>query len=139
MAPSAFDDKTQEPTDDQVAAVLDDVSGLWNELKRQVGARYAPLSEDWGFSGQKWGWALRLKHKKRTVLYLTPSNGFFLAGFALGQKAVDAAHQRGLPQSVLDLIDSSQKFAEGRGVRFEVRTAGDVENVVAVAEIKMAN
>lgn len=73
------------------------------------------------------------------MLYLTPSNEFFLTGFALSQKAIDTAHQRGLPQSILDLIDSSQKFAEGRGVRFEVQTAGDVKNMVAVAEIKMAN
>lgn len=139
MALSAFDDKTHEPTDDQVAAVLDDASDLWGELKQQVGARFDPLSEDWGFSGKKWGWSLRLKNKKRAVLYMTPTNGFFLVGFALGQKAVDAAHERGLPQSVLDLIDSSQKFAEGRGVSFEVRTAEDVENVGAVAEAKMAN
>lgn len=139
MALSALDDKAEVPTDKAVFEVLGETAGLWNELKIMIRSRFDPLSEDWGFAGKKWGWSLRLKHKKRAVLYMTPSTGFFLVGFALGQKAVDAAHERGLPEPVLDLIESSPKFAEGRGVRFEVRNADDLEHVIAVAEVKMAN
>lgn len=139
MALSAFDDKNQEPTDEQVASVLEDASVLWIELKQQVGAHFDPLSEDWGFSGQKWGWSLRLKHKKRAVLYMTPSTGFFHVGFAFGQKAVDAAQESDLPLPIIELVDSAQKYAEGRAVRLEVRTDVDVEHIVALATIKMAN
>ncbi|MCP4900682.1 MAG: DUF3788 domain-containing protein [bacterium] len=139
MAFSAFDDKSEEPQPKEVIEVLADSSALWDELISIMREEYEPLAEDWVFSGKKWGWSLRLKYKKRAVLYLTPQEGLFSVGFALGQKAVDAAHREGLPQSVLSNIDSSQKFAEGRGVRFDVRQVEDVNHVVQVALIKMAN
>jgi hypothetical protein len=62
-----------------------------------------------------------------------------LASFALGDKAVKAAHESDLPASILKIIDSARKYAEGRGVRIEVRSAEDVCNVEKLAVIKMAN
>jgi len=97
------------------------------------------LAVNWGYSGKKWGWSLRLKQKARTVLYMTPRRGHFVVGFALGQKAVDAAQESDLPQSTLDMIDDSQEYAEGRAVRLEVRTGDDLLNVARIATIKMAN
>ena len=139
MALSAFDDKTRQPQDEELTVVLGPAAGLWRELISRIDARYEPLAQDWGFSGAKWGWSLRLKHKKRAVLYLTPAEGFFYAGLALGQKAVDAAHEGALPKKILEAIDGSPKYAEGRGVRLEIRSEKDVESVVLLADIKMAN
>jgi hypothetical protein len=70
---------------------------------------------------------------------MTPSSGFFYVGFALGEKAVAAAHKSDLSQSLLETIDNSQKYAEGRAVRLEVRSATDLDNVINVAAVKMAN
>ncbi len=78
-----------------------------------------------------------LKQRKRTILYLTPSERFFYAGFALGEKAVVAARRSGLPASVLTVIDTARKYAEGRAVRLEIRTVEDVGHVLAVAATKM--
>ena len=52
-----------------------------------------------------------------------PREGYFMASFALGEKAVKAAHESDLPISVLKVIESAKKYAEGRGVRLEVRSA----------------
>jgi hypothetical protein len=139
MALSAFDDKTHEPASNELTEVLGPTAVLWESLISKIESSFDPLEQDWGFSGKKWGWALRLKHKKRSVLYMTPSNGFFLAGFALGQRALDAARQSGLSRSVLEHIDGAQKYAEGRAVRLEVRSPEDVNDVAAVAHIKMTN
>jgi len=82
---------------------------------------------------------LRLKREKRTICYMTPCEGYFIASFALGEKAVKAAHETDLPVSVLEVIDVAKKYAEGRGVRLEVRSAEDVGNVEKLAAVKMAN
>jgi len=108
-------------------------------LLSEISERLNPLSVDWGYSGKKWGWTLRLKQKKRTILYMTPRGDHFVAGFALGQKAVDAAHASDISQSRLDMIDGSQKYAEGRAVRIDVRVADDVRDVIKIAAIKMGN
>ena len=122
-----------------MAEALGRTSKLWDELKSHLSSQYDPLSKDWGFSGQNWGWSLRLKHKKRTVLYLTPCKRHFLVGFALGEKAVKAAHQSDLPVSVLNDIDGARKYAEGRAVRIAVRAKKDLITVEKLAAIKMAN
>jgi hypothetical protein len=104
-----------------------------------LASQYVPLSETWKFGGQQWGWTLQLKHRKRTVLYLTPCRGHFIAGFAFGEKAVKAAHRSGLPSSILTVIDGARTYAEGRAVRLEVRRKDDVAVVEKLAAAKMAH
>jgi hypothetical protein len=70
---------------------------------------------------------------------MTPCRGYFLASFALGEKAVKASHESDLPAWVLETIDTARPYAEGRGVRLEVRSERDVATVVKLATIKMAN
>jgi hypothetical protein len=139
MALSAFDDKSKRPDDDDLARMLGNTFILWNELKRLIALRYDPVTIEWGFTSKSTGWGMRLKKEKRAILYMTPCEGYFLASFALGEKAVKAAHDNHLPVSILGTIDSAKKYAEGRGVRLEVRTAEDVYNIEKLAMIKMAN
>ncbi len=106
MALSAFDDKASPPQADQLATTLGRASGLWETLVATLASQYSPLSEAWKFSGQQWGWTLQLKQRKRTLLYLTPCRGHFIAGFALGEKAVKAAHRLDLPSSVMTAMRS---------------------------------
>jgi hypothetical protein len=136
---SAFDDKLKQPQDEDLAATLGSTHVLWNELKRSIASRFATLSIEWGFTSKKTGWGLRLKHEKRTILYMTPSKGYFLVSLALGEKAVKAAHESDLPVSILKTIDNAKKYAEGRGIRLEVRSVEDVRNVEKLAVIKMAD
>jgi hypothetical protein len=108
-------------------------------LISHIEAAYPPLEKTWGFAGAKWGWSLRLKQKKRTVLYMTPCSKHFLVGFALGEKAVKAAIARPLPDSILAIIEEAPRYAEGRGVRIEVRNKRELEAVKELASVKMTN
>lgn len=139
MTLSAFDDKSKPPGEGDLKTTLGDAYGLWQALLRDIDSAFGPLSVEWGFASKSTGWGLRLKGEKRTVLYMTPCHAYFLASFALGEKAVQAAHTSGLPGSVLKVIDEAKKYAEGRGVRLEVRSAGDIRNVEKLAAIKMAH
>ncbi len=140
MAISIFDDKSKQPTDDDLNEALGDTFAQWNSLQKQIASLYT-ASPEWGFATKNTGWGLRLRAEKgkRVVLYMTPCKGYFLASFALGEKAVKAAHESDIPASVLEIIDNSKKYVEGRAVRLEVRSADDVLHVVKLASIKMAN
>jgi hypothetical protein len=130
---------SSEPSDADVAEVLHRTAGLWTALKKEIAVRHPPVVEEWTYSGKKWGWALRLKHTKRAIFYLTPRAGSFVAGFALGEKAVAAARSSDLAPALVEEIEGSQKYAEGRAIRLEVTTPEDVENVIKIAAIKMSN
>ncbi len=139
MALSAFDDPSRAPRADEVAEVLGATADLWDELRKRVASRFDAISETWGCSGKSTGWGLRLKRLDRAVCYLVPRDGYFLASFALGEKAVAAARASGLPRRVLKVIDDAPRYAEGRGVRLEVRSVGDVAAAETLAAVKMAN
>jgi len=139
MALSAFDDKSHPPAEKDLTAVLGKAHGLWLKLQKYIESKFAPISAEWGYSGKAYGWGLRLKTDKRTILYMTPCRDCFLASFALGEKAVSAAKGSKLSPQVLDLIDRAPRYAEGRGVRLEVRSASDLRQIELLAGIKMAN
>ena len=138
MALSVFDDQERQPHDADLARTLKRSFASWNALKTVIASRFTPLSREWRYAGKAYCWSMRLNHEKRAILYMTPRGGHFLASFALGEKAVNAAHNSDLPAPVLQLIDSAKKYAEGRGVRLEVRNAKDVRHVEKLAVIKMS-
>lgn len=139
MAFSAFADKAHQPTEKDLRSVLGKAHTSWVRLIELVSDRIAPISPVWGFTSANFGWSIRLKRKDRVILYMTPREKHFLVSFALGEKAVAAAHAHNLPVSVLKAIESAPKYAEGRGVRFEVRQARQVSALVTLAEIKNKN
>lgn len=136
MALSAFEDKTQSPTDDQLRSVLGKAHGPWVRLLALVAERIEPVTEVWKFST---GWSLRVIHKDRVILYMTPQRNQFLVSFALGEKAVGAAHAARLSASVLKAIDDAPRYAEGRGVRIPVRGSSQLTTLARLAQIKHEN
>lgn len=139
MAFSAFDDKSVTPTDTDLQNELGRTATHWNRLIAHAATEYPPLDQTWTYSGVKWGWSLRLKQEKRTILYMTPRRRHFVVGFALGDKAVKAVRARPLPDAVLAIIDEAPKYAEGRAVRIEVRNKTDLNHAKEIAAVKMSN
>lgn len=139
MAFSAFADKAHQPTEKDLCSVLGKAFTAWVRLIELVSDRVPAISQVWGFTSARFGWSIRLKRKDRVILYMTPREKHFLVSFALGEKAVVAAHAQKLPAAVLKAIESAPKYAEGRGVRFEVRQAREVPALAALAEIKNAH
>ncbi len=139
MALSAFSDKVHQPTDDDLRFVLGKSHDAWARLIELVAARVDQILPVWGFTSGVTGWGLRLKRKGRVILYMTPRKGHFLVSFALGEKAVAAAHARKLPASLLNAIEAASRYAEGRGLRLEVRHIREVSALATLAEIKNAH
>jgi hypothetical protein len=139
MPLSALADKLHEPTDDDLRNVLGKAYGVWTNLIGEVDTRVGPLSQVWGYTSKTTGWGLRLKQKDRIILYMTPQAGRFLVSFALGEKAVAAAHRAGLSATLIEAIDAAPRYAEGRGLRLEVSGKRQVPGLVALAQIKSEN
>jgi len=137
VALSPFDDEAAPPEDPALEEMLGRATGLWTRLREDLQSAHGPLVEEWHFSGKAYGWSLRLKRGKGTIVHMTPCRAYFLASFALGEKACLAAHAGGLPSPVLKLIDDAPRYAEGRGVRIPVRTKRDVESIARLVAIKL--
>ena len=140
MLTNAFIGRDSAPTEADTDTELGRAAKeLWDSLIDRLAAENLASTKEGHSYSRKAGWSLRLKRADRTILYLIPSHGAFSVAFALGDKAVKAAHAIGLPKRVLRIIDSSRRYAEGTGVRLDVNGPDDVEAVLKLAGVKAAN
>jgi hypothetical protein len=139
MFMNAFIGKPEKPADNELSEVLGPAKAHWDQIVAELAEELKINVLEWKSYSIKAGWALRLIHKKRAILYLSPSRDCFLASFALGQKAVRAARRSGLPKQIVKMIDEARKYAEGTAVRLVVKSPGDVDIVKKLAEIKLNN
>jgi hypothetical protein len=139
MLSNAFTGKPHPPTDAELAGALGPAKALWDRLLAGLAVEHKLTAQEWNSYSPKAGWSLRLKRKDRNILYLGPCKRAFRVAFVLGDKAVAAARQCNLPQSVIKILNEAKRYAEGTAVRFETIKARDIESVVKLAGIKLAN
>ncbi|MFA7331151.1 MAG: DUF3788 family protein [Candidatus Delongbacteria bacterium] len=139
MALSCFADNSRPPDAAELAAALGPAAALWGELRRRAEAAHGPLQEEWKHPGKSFGWSLRLKLKERVLLYLTPQQGFLWAGIVLGERASAAAlADAGLPPALRQTLADSKAYAEGRGLRLELRPGAELEPLLRLLDHKLA-
>jgi len=139
MLPNAFIDKPKKPTDNDLTEALGSAKKLWDQLLDELADQYNLVVQEWNSYSRKAGWSLRLKLKKRNIVYLSPCKGCFFVSFALGDKAVQAARQSKLPKRVIKIIDKAKKYPEGTLIRLKVKKAKDIDVVVNLTSSKLDN
>jgi hypothetical protein len=110
----------------------------WASLERWLSTVCGVDGWEWFSSGRKYGWALRGKRGKRTIVYMIPQHGSFLVGLVLGDRAMDAVRRASLSPGVRNVISGARKYGEGTGFRLPVAAMGDLEDVRTLVEIKIA-
>jgi Protein of unknown function (DUF3788) len=138
MLENAFVGKPKEPTEHELTAALGPAKALWDKLVADLAERHDIATQEWNSYSRKAGWSLRLKRGKRAIVYLTPSRGCFMASFALGEKAIEAARLK-VPKRVVPLIDEAKRYPEGRAVRLDVKRPKDLAIVETLAVAKLEN
>ncbi len=134
---NAYIGKKVQPTAEEISAALGPTAELWSQLIAWFAEKHGVGEQEW--TSSKNGWSLRLKLKKRNIVYLGPCPDCFRVSFVLGDRAVAAARQSGLPKSVLKLLDDAPRYAEGTGLRLIVKDAKDLALIQKFAVIKLAN
>ncbi len=135
---SALADRAHEPTAAELARALGRAHAAWRALTGAVETACGPITPQWAFTGT-FGWSLRLQHGERVLVYLLPGAGRFTVSFALGEKAVAAARDAKLPATILAAIDAAPRYAEGRGVRIEMKGVTLARAVARLVAIKRAH
>ncbi len=136
MSENAFIGQLKSPTEAELAAKLGRAKTLWDLLIARLAER-GIVDQEWNSYSRKAGWALRLKVKKRNIVYLSPYVGSFGVSFALGDQAVEAARQSTLPKRVIKVVEAGKRYAEGTAVRIEVTGVKDLDAIVTLASIKL--
>ena len=134
---SIFTDKNKLPNDNDLKESLGDTYQLWQLIKDYVISKYPKGFEEWSCS--KYGWSLRIKDKKRAIIYLLPRDRFFKVAFVFGQKATDMIMKSQIANSIKTELDSAKVYAEGSGIRIDIKDKMIISDIKELIDIKLAN
>jgi hypothetical protein len=139
MSTNAFVGKKEEPIDADLTEALGPVKPAWDQFLADLAQEHGVNIHEWKSYSPKTGWALRVKRKARTIVWLSPSEGSFSVLFILGNKAMRAAQQVKFPQRVVKVMNDAPKYPEGTGVRLNVKSSKDLGTLNKLAALKLAN
>jgi hypothetical protein len=138
MDSSIFTDKAKMPQQQDLAAVLGAPYQLWQDLCEMTVTKYPAALSEWYFPGAKWGWNFRIKDKKRAIVYLLPREHSFLAAFVFGKRAYEKVMESTLSKAIKDDLQAARPYAEGRGIRIEVKAQKTLRDLDLLVDIKLA-
>ena len=139
MSANVFINKLAKPDDQALVRVLGKTYPLWAEIEKHVATADGESTEEWKHYGPKSGWTLKTLHKKRNLFFFTPCQGYFRIAFVFGDRAVAEILTSDLSKAMIEEVKNAKKYAEGRGLRVEVKTHRDVESVKKLIAIKVMN
>jgi hypothetical protein len=136
---SIFRDKSITPTDKDLVENLGDTYFLWKQIHEHVLLKYPKGLTEWNHPGKKYGWSLRIKDKKRAIIYFLPRDNYFKVAFVFGQKATDYILGSDISPDIKTELEQATKYAEGRGIRIDVKNALILPDIKRLIEIKLNN
>jgi hypothetical protein len=137
--PSYFIDKKFTPTNQDLKETLGSTFSIWESLVDTTKTLYPKAIEEWNFSGEKYGWSFRIKDKKRAIIYLLPQDKFFKVSLVFGQKATDAILNSAIGDDIKTELKTTKVYAEGRGIRIDVKNKSSLKDIQELIKIKLAN
>lgn len=136
---SIFSDKTSQPTDTELAEKLGSSYKLWKRVYDIVFSKYPKGFEEWNYPGKTYGWSFRIKDKRRAIIYFLPRDGYFIVAFVFRDKAVNEIMDSRISNDIKTEISQARKYAEGRGIRINVKNDSIIFDIEQLIDIKLKN
>ena len=134
-----FNEKGLIPTDQDLIENLGTTYALWHQIQEFVLEQYPKGLKEWNYPGKKYGYSYRIKDKKRAILYFLPRKNYFKVAFLFGQKATDLIMESDIAFEIKTELIKARKYAEGRGIRMEVKDDINIPDIKKLVKIKLAN
>ena len=136
---SVFTDKKYTPNNNDLKVSLRNTCSFWHSIAAYVHQKYPDAIDEWNYSGDKYGWSFRIKDKKRAIIYLLPRDTFFKVAFVFGQKTTDIIMNSEISESIKTEINAAKVYAEGRGIRIEIKDENLLKDIQFLIDVKLAN
>ena len=134
-----FTDKEKKPTEADLKKAIGRTYSSWKSLAEFTYQSYPSATEGWNFSGDKYGWSFRISDKKRALIYLLPRDGFFKVAFVFGQKATDEILTADIADAIKTELKNAKVYAEGRGIRLDVKDQSTLKDLKKLISIKISH
>lgn len=133
---SIFTNKVETPNEIRLQEALGTTFTYWKTFAEHTQKLYPEATEEWSFTSEKFGWSFRIKDKKRVIIYLLPRDKFFKVAFVFGPKATVVFMESTISESIKSELQAAKVYAEGRGIRIEIKDESWLEDILNLIEIK---
>lgn len=136
---SVFTDSTLSPTTSKLKEALGSTYPLWEEISDYTLKVTKGLVGEWKFSGPKFGWSFRISDKRRVIIYLLPRDQYFKVAFVFGQKATERILEGKFDEEIKAELQAAKVYAEGRGLRIDVRDKAKISDIFGLINVKISS
>lgn len=136
---SVFIDKTKTPSPADLKTALGNTADFWIKIEKLTREIAPKSTAAWHFSGEKFGWSYRISDSKRVLVYLLPREKYFKVALVFGNKAVLKIQHSDISEQIIKELLAAKSYAEGRGIRIDVRDNENLRDIQQLIEIKIAN
>ena len=136
---SIFLDKNQQPTETDLQNGIGVTFSIWKEIEVFLHETYPKVESKWHFTSAKMGWSFRMSDSKRVLVYLLPRDQYFKVAMVFGQKATDLVLESEISESIKTELKAAKVYAEGRGIRIDIKNEALLEDVKKLIQIKLSS
>jgi hypothetical protein len=121
------------PTAAELHAALGKSTSAWPQILSGLEELAGPLTLEWHPSSLAFGRLCLVRGGGRVLVYLMPMAGQLLVGVVVNTVAYYLAQGSELRPAIKQMLAETRPTAEGRGIRFVVKTEADIAEVVTLA------
>lgn len=135
---SIFNEKLVVPDDKQLAYAIGKTQKILDKILEFLNTNYSEIRTEWKFYGRKYGWQMKIFHKKRNILFLIPYEGYFKIVMVFGDRAVNTmVEENKVTASIIQELLNAKKYMEGRGIGINIKEEKDFNIIMELVKIKL--
>jgi Protein of unknown function (DUF3788) len=125
------------PTNQDIVETIGEKSELWLELHQFITDNY-DFNQELAFFSKNYGWTVRYRKSKKTLVSCFPENGAFSVLLVLGQKEADKVNliRVKFNDNFLSVFDETEQLRDGRWMWIRIHNQEDLESLINVIKIK---
>lgn len=131
MTTAYFDQKEVIPDESKLKKALGELHSAYKEVLELT----ETYGHEWKYYGKKIGWQLKVTHKGKALLYLTPLEKSFRIGFGVRENERERLLNSNLPPKTKEELATAKKYPEGYPLRLEIKSKTDMRTVRVVIGI----
>jgi hypothetical protein len=125
------------PTNQDILDTIGDTSDLWLKLHRFIEVNY-DFNKELAFYSKNYGWTVRYRKSKKTLVSCFPEKGAFSVLLVLGKKEAHEVEliRDELNKNFLSVFDKTEQLHDGRWLWIRILTQQDLDVLIKVIQIK---
>jgi len=138
MSENTFKIKDEPPGEEIIKKTLDEKYLVLDAIRHFIRENIGETNEEWKYYGVKNGWVLKTYLKKRNLFFIAIYDDHFRISFIFGDKAVNSIMKSNVTDETKKSLKEARKYAEGRGLSFEVYDNKHLDDIQKLIKIKVS-